>query len=177
MKKVIYKYLSAFFTIKGDEILLKGTERRYYRYTLVKELIKVFNLTQKQIKWYVRDWALRENRNFDFDKYWGNINTRGLIASELVSVQPMDPPSGQLFYMDFVYQNISHALGVPADRLGRPTTGDYICGIDTANNSFDSLAITVGTRYNIESWITRAGTSLATPQSMGHRYVSDYLVN
>lgn len=32
-----------------------------------------------------------------------NKNSRGLIAQQIISVQPMSMPSGGIFYLDFVY--------------------------------------------------------------------------
>ena len=45
----------------------------------------------------------------------------GLIANDLVSVQPMSLPSGLIFFLDFVYSpnlNASTALSAGADRFG-----------------------------------------------------------
>ena len=42
----------------------------------------------------------------------------GLIANDLVSVQPMSLPSGLIFFLDFVYSPNIGASGTQADRFG-----------------------------------------------------------
>ena len=42
----------------------------------------------------------------------------GLIANDLVSVQPMSLPSGLIFFLDFVYDSVQKSAGVDAE-IGR----------------------------------------------------------
>ena len=59
----------------------------------------------------------------------------GLIANDLVSVQPMSLPSGLIFFMDFTYSNnIADADGTaPASRFGN-VTGSSIYGTDAVGS-------------------------------------------
>ena len=63
----------------------------------------------------------------------------GLIANDLVSVQPMSLPSGLIFFLDFTYQ--STRLGSPADssvygggKVGSQITGGVDLTMTTAGN-------------------------------------------
>ena len=47
----------------------------------------------------------------------------GLIANDLVSVQPMSLPSGLIFFLDFTYGDTENAIGVSGDRLGNTQGG------------------------------------------------------
>ncbi len=47
----------------------------------------------------------------------------GLIANDLVSVQPMSLPSGLIFFLDFTYGDSENAVAVSGDRLGNTQGG------------------------------------------------------
>ena len=54
----------------------------------------------------------------------------GLIANDLVSVQPMSLPSGLIFFLDFTFSNnIGESGTADASRMGN-TTGSSIYGTD-----------------------------------------------
>ena len=124
MTRFIFKYLSAHFILKFGKIVPANKLHPYYYEidNLIAELSKVFGLTRKQLKYYIKGWILKQDRNFDFKEYWvskpvetpdydedafGNIAfpiiqrvAARTIANDLVAVQPMDMPSGRLFYFD-----------------------------------------------------------------------------
>tara|TARA_R100000315_G_scaffold61795_1_gene41150 strand:- start:1114 stop:3009 length:1896 start_codon:yes stop_codon:yes gene_type:complete len=77
----------------------------------------------------------------------------GLIANELVSVQPMSLPSGLIFFLDFRFSPDAHAAyyrdraGMEADEslfgggvVGQQVTGGVVLTGDSAEDSFYSLA-------------------------------------
>lgn len=82
-------------------------ELRYGR-DLLKELVTIFSLSEGKLIELVGVWA----KGKDLDFYWdytaiffpnvANI-TASLIGQDLVAVQPMAGPTGNLHYIDFVY--------------------------------------------------------------------------
>jgi len=92
----------------------------------------------------------------------------GLIANDLVSVQPMSLPSGLVFFMDFkrgtnvgntgdvVFAEDSSFFG---DRLGVQITGGIrVDGVDNAEKGFYNMA----NGYNTSRWSNGIGTSSVT---------------
>lgn len=105
MKKLIHGYLSIRFILNKEHVLLISKEKDIvvHRYFLLREMNKVFNLTEKQCKWYLKSWMLKQNKGFDFNEFWNfnfdvfpmltfSKNAR-MISSELVEVRPLGPPT------------------------------------------------------------------------------------
>ena len=95
----------------------------------------------------------------------------GLIANDLVSVQPMSLPSGLVFFMDFrrgtnvgstghtVFAVSSSLFG---DRLGVQITGGVrVDGVDNAEKGFYNLA----NGYNTSRWSSGVATGSVTLQA------------
>jgi hypothetical protein len=115
MKKLIHRYLNENFFIKKDVIRYSSTPWSVSSDILIKDLNKVFDLSKKELKWLVKSWVRKQNRNFDFNDWWTpKINTcdnlfmpfvtrvvSSTIVEDLIPVQPMEGPTGQLFYLDF----------------------------------------------------------------------------
>jgi hypothetical protein len=121
MKKLIHRYLTENYRMIGNRgpfrnepfSMLLGSS------SIIADLEKVFGLTKKELKWYVKSWFRNQNRNFDFNDWWtpktnhlGNIFipfvsrvVASTIGEDLIPVQPMEGPTGtgQLFYMDYQY--------------------------------------------------------------------------
>lgn len=38
--------------------------------SIMADLEKVFGLTRKELKWYLKSWIRKQNRNFDFNEWW-----------------------------------------------------------------------------------------------------------
>ena len=74
MKQLIHNYLSEYFYISKERfpcIKPYGTEMYLFNvYTLSRMLVKIFDLTHKQIKWYVKSWCKKQDRGFNFRRYW-----------------------------------------------------------------------------------------------------------
>ena len=113
MKKLIHRYLTENYRILGNRVY---TDKAYSlsSSSFVIELEKVFGLTKKELKWYVKSWIRKQNRNFYFNLWWSPPtyfkpvawSLRGFgrtIGEDLVSIQPLDHPTGQLFYMDYMF--------------------------------------------------------------------------
>ena len=74
----------------------------------------------------------------------------GLVANELVSIQPMSLPSGLLFYLDYTYGT---AVGGEGDGIGSPTKATYKAGDSIYNNpagkGVRSGSLGVGGQYDL----------------------------
>ena len=88
---------------------------------LAKEVGLIFGFTKKQLKWYFKSWINTVAPSFNVNHYWATpkaqkkVKFKGIhfpmirrvhsrtISSDLVSVQPMQGPTGQAFYLDYTY--------------------------------------------------------------------------
>ena len=62
----------------------------------------------------------------------------GLVANELVSIQPMSLPSGLLFYLDYTYGNDTGAFHTKGQSIyGNPDGRDIREGADAAGGQYD----------------------------------------
>ena len=109
MKHLIHRYLNENYYIKGNSFHSNSNPWISPSYLLVKELYTIFGLEKKELKWYVKSWVKKQSKSFDFRNWWTpiiktgiyfplarQINSR-LISSDLVSVQPMDMPTGLIY--------------------------------------------------------------------------------
>lgn len=126
MEKLIHRYLDNYYTIdwnhisKTFEIFLKGNDETVGNYetfpeTLVSELEMIFGVSKRKLKSYIKIWVNKKKwfniTNVDIRKYWKKkrpwfpiakqIFPR-TIASDLVSVQPLQAPSNPIWYFDMV---------------------------------------------------------------------------
>ena len=86
----------------------------------------------------------------------------GLIANDLVSVQPMSLPSGLIFFLDFVYSGNIGAAGTMVDRFGN-TADQSIYGTDRVGSQVTGGVGLVGS----------FGENLSGPRDMvGYAYGS-----
>ena len=94
----------------------------------------------------------------------------GLIANELVSVQPMSLPSGLIFFLDFTF---SDAIG-GSPRLGN-TAGDSIYGGDSVAKGIQTGVGLVGSQGEDLSGPGRAGAvgyAYASPSGSNYREIT-----
>lgn len=116
----VEKYLSKNFLIKKHKrkncLFDKETNSVVYSNHLKEELKAIFSISDEEAVKYVEVWCLK-NFNKRLSKYWGFIWYETdfreitfpivrrvfskILANDIVSVQPMNLPSGQLFFMDF----------------------------------------------------------------------------
>ena len=61
----------------------------------------------------------------------------GLVANELVSIQPMSLPSGLLFYLDYTYGSDQGAYGKGQSIYGQPSGKDLQKGADAVGGQYD----------------------------------------
>jgi len=77
----------------------------------------------------------------------------GLVANELVSIQPMSLPSGLLFYLDYTYGSAvgnTHAAGESI--YGSPSGRSLAAGADASGGHYDL----VGAGYSAGAWSSSA---------------------
>jgi hypothetical protein len=117
MKKLIHRYLSETFFIEKGKIKAFLNPWSVSSDILIKDLNNIFDLNKKELKWWVKSWVRKQNRNFDFNDWWtpkinhlGNIFmpfvsrvAASTIGEDLIPVQPMEGPTGQLLYMEYQY--------------------------------------------------------------------------
>lgn len=121
MEQLLHKYLSHHYFIDtsdvgNDGVYKKDDARRYkapfYGNQLLDELNLIFNLEKGYLQSNVDKWALSIKEDVDLEWYWSQENffipfSERIFATtfgqDLVGVQPMDAPSGQLFYLDYNY--------------------------------------------------------------------------
>jgi hypothetical protein len=125
MEKFVQQYLSTYFYIKASEV---GNDGIYYvnddrriptphsGSKLIKEIVTVFGLEDidDSLKIIINTWAATIKPDVDLEFYWKTMDdlfgfpiTHQIAATtiglDLVAVQPMDGPRGELLYMDFQY--------------------------------------------------------------------------
>lgn len=72
MKKHIHRYLETSFYFKKGKLFAYRDDCLTNMKNLTKELEKVFELKQKQLKWYIKSWFKKHNK--DFESYWSMRN-------------------------------------------------------------------------------------------------------
>ena len=165
MNKLIHRYLTENYRILGNRVY---TDKVYKlsSSTFVSELEKIFGLTKKQLKWYVKSWVRKQNRNFDFDLWWSpsfNFITLPLVSrsfgqtitQDLVTVQPLDGPTGQLVYMDYiigidpaVVDEFNPRQGILSRYARTEVNQNYYRTINVDFNQIDSNAVAVDEMLN-----------------------------
>jgi hypothetical protein len=69
VKKLIHKYLNSNFSIKDGSLIDNNSS--YFKSTrLSQALTLIFGLTHKQLKWYIKSWVKKQDKSFDFNKWW-----------------------------------------------------------------------------------------------------------
>jgi len=127
MEKFVQQYLSTYYYIKTSEI---GNDGIYYvnddrriptphsGSKLIKEIVTVFGLedTDDSVKIIINTWAATIKRDVDLEFYWKTMDdlfgfpiaqqiAAQTIGMDLVAVQPMNGPRGELSYITYQYGN------------------------------------------------------------------------
>ncbi len=105
----------------------------------------------------------------------------GLVANELVSIQPMSLPSGLLFYLDYTYGNDVGGDTVEATESGAPGSGTRVtyakgdsvynnpagAGVRTGSDAVGGQYDLVGTSYSQRHKSNAYGSTSASAVAMG----------
>jgi hypothetical protein len=130
MERLVHSYLSqnyvleleeirsSIFLFDGDALYDINDDSKYRSFKnpsqLLSELNTVFFLTHDELKPLVLSWAIKIKEDVNLDRYWEYIQSLLPIAKQivgqtiglnLVAVQPMDGPRGELVYMDYQIVN------------------------------------------------------------------------
>ena len=74
MKKLIHDYLSNVYFLHDNCRINKISDTlSSHASIIIRELSLVFGLNKKQLKWYIKSWILKQNRNFEFNIFWSQI--------------------------------------------------------------------------------------------------------
>ena len=144
MEKFVQQYLSTYYYLKTSEVGNDGiyyvnddrrTPTPHYGSKLIKEIVTVFGLEDidDNVKIIINDWATTIKPDVDLEFYWKTMEdlfgfpiAQRVVAQtmgmDLVAVQPMYEPRGELFHMD------------------------YQCGIDPATGDSQTVITTTRTR-------------------------------
>lgn len=136
MKKYVQLYLSRYYEIEtsplgNDGVYEKLDVREFrtpiYGEILVKRLNLIFSLSDELLAEIVNEWAKEIRPDVDLEFYWSDLLlwfptlkrvTARTISQELVSVQPMEMPSGFTHFVNF------NSSGDKPNRNGRIYSGD-----------------------------------------------------
>jgi hypothetical protein len=125
MLKHIQSYLSSLYYISTSDVGNDGVYRLdddrnfkspVYGEVFLKELVDIFAYDEDYTKSIVNEWALKQKSNVDLTFFWTTkeLLFEGIfpivqavaartIGLDLVSVQPMSAPTGELMYFDVQY--------------------------------------------------------------------------
>lgn len=114
MDFLILNYLNNNYTVSNGHITIKhlilSNDTIIYPYELISEVKEFFNLNEEYTKNVLIEWVKSIDNDFDlnlFNSYLGFPMARKIAAKtiglDLVSVQPISEPLGQLVYLDFTY--------------------------------------------------------------------------
>ncbi len=149
MKKLLYKYLSAFYVLgkngRGNYVIFKDEGDGLVRDDddkLVKELVEIFGYGYTRTKWCIDSWAKTIIPHVDLKYYWEKRNylefpiarsiSSSLIGGDLITIEPMSAPTNNLFYLDYQYGTLDHRTpdylidGVDVAKVRNPDKNDTI---------------------------------------------------
>ena len=91
-----------------------------------------------------------------------------IAAKDFVSVQPMNLPSGLIFYLDFKYGTTTNGRKAGDNMYGNVSTGDYKIPVDTEVSGGLYGAGQFGYSINSASAVVAVSTGTATSASLGY---------
>lgn len=130
MRNRVQSYLSDLYYISTSEVGNDGVytlsdtrnfKSPVYGDKFLAELVDIFAYDEEATKSIVYEWAIKQKPDVDLTFFWSTKEqlfdgifpivqavAARTIGLDLVSVQPMSGPTGQLFHMDYQYQNTGH---------------------------------------------------------------------
>jgi hypothetical protein len=128
MKKYIVKYLTENYFLDKSQLGNAGIysfeDTREWKVPvdakkLIEEVVTLFGYSFTRTKWLIHAWAKKQKPDHCLNFYWTSheVNfampiVRSVMAStvgqDLVAVQPLNGPTGHLFYLDYQYGEIDH---------------------------------------------------------------------
>jgi hypothetical protein len=122
MKKYVLSHLTKHYEIDtsqlGNDGIYEKSDIREYRapidnYHLLKRLNQIFGLSKEYLKELVNEWAKTIKNDIDLEFFWSDlVDFRAirkvipeLISSQLVAIQPMEPPSNFTNFFSFNFSS------------------------------------------------------------------------
>jgi len=132
MKKIIYRYINTSGyrivndkIVNGDDVIIDSNK-------LIKELILVFCLSKKELKWYLKSWVKSKSKNFNFNKWWVKLPD----------------------YINFTYDNFSangvHSIINGNNNIVTTANINYVINVDNGHNTTTTDSNIIYTRANID---------------------------
>ena len=138
MQTYIQQYLSDYYYIKTSEVGNDGIyfindDRRiptpFNGSKLINEIVTIFCVNEDDVKTYIETWAVSIKPDIDLEFYWKTMEdlfgfpmahriAAQTIGMDLVAVQPMSAPRGELLYMDYQYNNNEPVVGISNRKFG-----------------------------------------------------------
>ena len=178
MEKFIHNYLSqtyvldlheitryTVFKFYGDALYKINDESKFRSFEspniLLSELNTIFFLSDVELKPIILSWAKTLKENVKLDKYWEYIDSllpisRNVVAKtvglDLVSVQPMSAPIGQLIYHDYQYgvDSFDETMSATTGRRGPINRNSRAYNDETYRQNVLQMAEHYNTTTNIE---------------------------
>lgn len=142
MKKYVVQYLKENYYLDKSEIGNAGIysydDDRVWKVPvnakkLIEEIVTIFGYSFTRTKWMIHEWAKTQKPDYCLKFYWTShevnfakpIVTRlmaSTIGQDLVRVEPMGEPTGNLMYLDYQYGELDHLT--PNNMLAVDPLGD-----------------------------------------------------
>jgi|ERR1044072_453837 hypothetical protein len=122
MTSLIHGYLNEHFIFVDGKIRTKSDYNRTYGLfsyiyidnsisKVIEELILIFALTKKELKYYIKGWVRKQNRGFDFEKYWNPLKI--VFGNYLLSVR-------RVYNLPSIRRVYSRTIGIDLARVEQP---------------------------------------------------------
>ena len=72
MKKLIHDFLNSNFSVK-DKLVIGENGVPCRSNKVSQTLTLVFAYSRKELKWYIKSWIKKQDKSFDFNKWWSKI--------------------------------------------------------------------------------------------------------
>jgi hypothetical protein len=143
MESIILKYLSKTYTLDAQNNTVLDNGDKVYGKNLVSQTVQLFGVSDSTVTALVEIWIEDNEPNFDIKQFWldkeynvvdviipiaQHISAR-TVALDLVSLQPINSPTDELFHLASTFSGASRnsrvyeeeiftAHMIPPERLG-----------------------------------------------------------
>lgn len=122
MDLFVHNYLSQYYYLSTSDVGNDGIynlldDRKHlapvYGSKILKEIETIFGFDEETSKEKINGWAFLIKPDVDLEFFWKTIECFFPIGMDLVAVQPLPAPRGELMFLDFL------GTGDTPDRNGR----------------------------------------------------------
>lgn len=128
MKKYILRYLTENYFLDKSQLGNAGIynigDNRDYNppvnaKKLIEEIVTIFGYSYTRTKWIIHNWCKKQKPDYCLKFYWSSHEIElffpiarsiaaSTIGSDLIRVEPMSGPTGNLMYMDYQLGELHH---------------------------------------------------------------------